>query len=148
MPKASSGYIPGDIPTNSKSGSDVKILSEDKPRGAVVQALTDYKIQAVSLFPELEGKIYSTLNKLREGTFNKQNVLGIYDEANKKIVIAKHIYNDNALLRKTASHELAHVLTERIRRGFRSAPAAFNRAFREYRQTSPSNWRKFCQVNF
>ena len=113
----------------------VKVLSEEKPSSAQIRALTEFKMQAVEHFPELRGQIYAELNKLRQGTLSDKSVGGFYSPSEKKIFIAKGLSPSGT--REVVAHELAHAMSDTPRRGFRSTTEAFNKAYREYRQTNP-----------
>jgi len=114
MPKGSSGKN-GSIPARRRIRVNIK--NEEKASAEVVRALTDYKIAAVQAFPELKGTIYSQLNKLTEANFSKGSVLGLYQPGAKKITINKRILGNEALVKETVAHGLAHALTETTRSG-------------------------------
>ena len=144
MPKGSSGKS-GKIP----AGRRINVVIKDEKRASsrVARALTDHKIAAVQAFPELKGTMYNELNKLTEAKFSKSSVLGFYQPGAKKITINERIVGDESQVRKTVAHELGHALTATTRSGFNSTTTAFNRAYKEYKETHPrATQKKFAST--
>ena len=114
----------------------VDVRNETPASGRVVSVMTDYKIQAAKLFPELQGQIYAHFNQLTQGNLTNNSVLGYYSEAEKKIVIANGVARGGEKkLRETMAHEMAHAFSINTPRGFRSYGSAFDRAFKEYKKS-------------
>jgi len=135
MPKGGSGANPGGVMPESKSGN-VSIKNERAADGRVVGIMTQYKIQAAQLFPELKGQIYDFFNKITQGDID--GAAGYYSPSEKKIAIDNAIAKGSeAQLREVTSHELAHALSINTRRGFRSNTEAFDHAFKEYKRSNP-----------
>ena len=126
MPKSGSGAkSDGSMPDNSDGA--VSISNERIADGRVVRIMTEYKIQASQLFPELKGQIYDFFNKMTQGNISGAD--GYYDRANKTIAVDSHVASGREeRLREVVSHELAHALASVPRRGFRTTQDAFNQA--------------------
>jgi hypothetical protein len=131
MPKGSSGKenkgnddMKGDKPDN------ISIKNKKQARGRLVTVFTQLKIDAVKLFPEMQGQVYDNLVNLNTGSFNSSDVLGAYEPGARGITIAnKVLKNRDQLKGWTQGNSLQHVLAHEMGHAFTKMPAKGHKGF-------------------